>query len=97
MRGARVTLQPPAATRLAKAALRPYIGSREVGAGRRLANLVRSGRKQPQRAPLGSMSSLSPETPDVKERTWQSLFSSGPGFFDHLICPARPDLTRPAP
>jgi len=29
---------------------------REVGAGKRLANLVRSGRKQPQRAPLGSMS-----------------------------------------
>jgi hypothetical protein len=35
-------------------------GGGEVGAGRRLANLVRSGRKQPQRAPLGSLSSLSP-------------------------------------
>lgn len=34
--------------------------AREVGAGERLANPVRSGRKQPQRAPLGSMSSLSP-------------------------------------
>jgi len=35
-------------------------GVREVGAGKCLANLVRSGRKQPQRAPLGSMSNLSP-------------------------------------
>ena len=39
-----------------------YIRPREVGAGKRLANPVRSGRKQPQRAPLGSMSSLSPAT-----------------------------------
>ena len=37
-----------------------YLTHREVGAGERLANPVRSGRKQPQRAPLGSMSSLSP-------------------------------------
>ena len=47
--------------RLVFAPLSAYIGIREVGAGKRLANLVRSGRKQPQRAPLGSMSSLSLE------------------------------------
>jgi len=32
----------------------------EVGAGERLANPVRSGRKQPQRAPFRSLSNLSP-------------------------------------
>ena len=43
-------------------------GVREVGAGKCLANLVRSGRKQPQRAPLGSMSSLSPtQTPYLED------------------------------
>src|SRR5690606_31385560 len=36
---------------------------REVGAGERLANPVRSGRKQPYRVPLGSLSSLSPSFP----------------------------------
>ena len=43
-----------------------YINDREVGAGRRLANLVRAGRQQPQRVPLGSLS-ISHLIPDIKD------------------------------
>ncbi len=57
----------------------PYIEIRGVGAGKRLANLVRSGRKQPQRAPLGSMSNLSLYK---KPRLWRAFLSLG--VFPHL-------------
>jgi len=46
----------PALTALAARCWLTYMTGREVGAGERLANPVRSGRKQPQRAPFGSWS-----------------------------------------
>ncbi len=63
----------------------PYIGIRGVGAGKRLANLVRSGRKQPQRAPLGSMSNLSLYK---KPRLWRVFLSLG-------VCPHLPNTIEP--
>jgi rhodanese-related sulfurtransferase len=44
---------------LAMTSANAYVTARGVGAGKCLANLVRSGRKQPQQIPLGSLSSPS--------------------------------------
>jgi hypothetical protein len=65
-----------------------YINDREVGAGRRLANLVRAGRQQPQRVPLGSLS-ISHLIPDIKNMT-QTERPKGPPLQKYHIHP----LTR---